>query len=87
MDENFDKLQQRAAAMTEEQAERLIRQFEEHFHEVGEHYPELKNRKSEVFEGWAIQKIAGLQKCVEYLGENLFALETKLNGLISVSQN
>ena len=54
----------------DERVQQLIKEFEEHFQQcvdgVG---PELVERKREIYEAWAIQKIAGLQLCVEHITE------------------
>ncbi len=49
----------------------LIHEFHAHFSELIEAHPEHTDRKREIFEGWAIQKIAGLQLVVEHISEQL----------------
>ena len=39
----------------------------DHFNDCAAHDPTAANRKREVFEAWAIQKIAGLQLAIENL--------------------
>jgi hypothetical protein len=53
----------------------LIREFETHFTEYLTYRPEDIDRKREVFESWAIQKIAGLQLTDQYLAEKVRSLE------------
>ena len=52
-------------------ASELIHEFHAHFTELIEAHPEHTDRKREIFEGWAIQKFAGLQLSVEHLSEQL----------------
>ncbi len=61
----LDEAERQAKARTNE----LIREFQAHFEEYVEAYPEHAEKKREVFEAWAIQKIAGLQLCVEHMSE------------------
>ena len=61
----LDQAEQQAKTRADE----LIREFHAHFDEYAEAHPEGVGRKREVFEAWAIQKIAGLQLCVEHVSE------------------
>jgi len=61
----LDDAEQRAQARADE----LIREFHAHFEEYAQAHPEHSEKKREVFEAWAIQKIAGLQLCVEHMSE------------------
>ena len=56
-------------AQAEARANELIHEFQAHFEEVAATYPEHAEKKREIFEAWAIQKIAGLQLCVEHMAE------------------
>ena len=49
----------------------LIGEFRAHFEECVSAHPEGAEKGREIFEAWAIQKIAGLQLCVEHLAEQL----------------
>ena len=60
-----------ANRQAEARAGELIREFQAHFAEYAEAHPEHAERAREIFEAWAIQKIAGLQLCVEQLSEQL----------------
>jgi hypothetical protein len=51
-------------------AEKLIHEFVDHFNECIEHDPSVADRKGDVFEAWAIQKLAGLQLAVEHLADH-----------------
>jgi hypothetical protein len=64
-----------AEADAEKRSEKLIKEFEAHFEEYLTFRPEDITRKREVFESWAIQKIAGLQLSVEYIGKHMQKLE------------
>ena len=52
-----------------ERTNELMHEFRAHFEEVVKAHPELAEKVRVVFEGWAIQKIAGLQLCVEHIAE------------------
>ena len=43
----------------------LIKEFEHHFQQVIQVDPAAENRRDQVFQAWAIQKIAGLQLSVQ----------------------
>ena len=58
-----------ADRQAESRTNELIREFQAHFEEYVETYPEHAEKKREIFEAWAIQKIAGLQLCVEHISE------------------
>ena len=53
----------------EARAGELILEFQAHFKKFIEAQPEHADRKREIFEAWTIQKIAGLQLCVEHMAE------------------
>ncbi len=59
----------RPEAQAEERARELIEEFQAHLSEFIEAQPEHADRKRDIFEAWAIQKIAGLQLCVEHMAE------------------
>ncbi len=56
-------------AQAEERANELIHEFQAHLAEFIEAQPQHADRKRDIFEAWAIQKIAGLQLCVEHMAE------------------
>ena len=56
-------------SQAEARADELIHEFHAHFEEVAAAHPEHAEKKREIFEAWAIQKIAGLQLCVEHIAE------------------
>ena len=58
-------------AEVDERSEELIHEFMNHFKTYVEIDPGAVDRKGEVFESWAIQKIAGLQLAIEHLLRNL----------------
>ena len=60
---------EKAERQAEARADELIHEFQAHFKEFAKAHPEHAKQKREVFEGWAIQKIAGLQLCVEHIAE------------------
>lgn len=50
------------------QAQKLIKDFQDHLATVKENAPEIDHRV--IFEGWTIQKIAGLQVIIKELVED-----------------
>ena len=55
----------------DQRSEELIREFISHFKKYVAVDPSAADRKNEVFESWAIQKIAGLQLAIEHLLRNV----------------
>ena len=55
----------------EKKTEELIYESPAHYQSYIEQHPEDKDRKDEVFQAWAIQKIAGLQLSMLELAEKL----------------
>ena len=53
----------------EEKTEELIYEFHAHYQSYIKLHPEDKDRKDEIFQAWAIQKIAGLQLSILELAE------------------
>ena len=54
-----------------DRAQDLMSEFRAHYQDCVEAHPELAGKPREIFEGWAIQKIAGLQLCVEHIAVQL----------------
>lgn len=54
-------------AEVDHRAEKLIHEFMEHFESCVVAEASTADRKGEVFEAWAIQKIAGPQLAIEHL--------------------
>lgn len=54
-------------------SEELMQEFFQHYQEFIETYPD-KQDKNIVFQGWVVQKIAGLQLVVMELAERLNAI-------------
>ncbi len=54
-------------AEVDHRTKRLIHEFTSHFLACVDAEPSAADRKGEVFEAWAIQKIAGLQLAIEHL--------------------
>ncbi len=63
-------------ARVEQKSEELIREFRSHLERYQAKHPEADVRR--VYEGWAIQKIAGLQVSVLELAEHLNILTEEL---------
>ncbi len=66
---NINPLSNGPEAQAEERANELIQEIQEHLEEFIEAQPQHADRKRDIFEVWAIQKIAGLQLCVEHMAE------------------
>ena len=49
----------------------LIDEFQQHYTEYVKVHPEHAERQRQIFEAWAIQKIAGLQLCVEHIATQI----------------
>ncbi len=79
MDGNGDSPLGKAEREAEARTVELIREFQTHFEEYAEGHPEGAEKEREIFEAWAIQKIAGLQLCVEHLAEQ-FNLHIESHG-------
>jgi predicted transposase YbfD/YdcC len=58
------------AARVDKKSEELINEFRAHLQEVQTKHPEFTDERK-IFEGWAIQKIAGLQGSVSHLAEQI----------------
>lgn len=62
----------------DERSRQLFKEFESHYKVVIDGNPELTGKRREIYEGWSIQKISGLQLAVEELTINLLkVIETK----------
>ena len=62
----------------DERSRKLIEEFDGHYKVVIAGNPELTDKRREIYEGWSIQKIAGLQLAIEELTVNLIkTIETK----------
>ncbi len=66
---NMNSPNDEGEAQVEARANELIYEFQAHFEEVAATYPAHAEKKREIYEAWAIQKIAGLQLCVEHIAE------------------
>lgn len=64
----LDKIEE-SEKIVEEKTEELIYEFHAHYQSYIKLRPEDKDRKDEIFQAWAIQKIAGLQLSILELAE------------------
>jgi len=64
----------------EERTAVLMVEFRSHCADVVEAHPDAEGRVREMFEAWAIQKIAGLQLCIEELATRLNNLAAHFAG-------
>ena len=62
----------------DERAEKLIRELKAHAEEYLTYYPEHGDKRREIFESWVIQKIAGLQLCIQHLARQTRKIENKI---------
>ena len=60
-----------AGRQAETRAHVLMLEFHTHMEEYTALHPEHTGKERQIFEAWAIQKIAGLQLCVEHISEQL----------------
>ena len=60
-----------AERQVDAKSEELIKEFYDHFEVYKKLHPEDKDRKDEVFQGWIIQKIAGLQLSIIEISERI----------------
>jgi hypothetical protein len=67
-------------------SEELIEEFHQHIQKCRAHAPQLDERT--IFEGWVIQKLAGIQTIVLSLAEDLSRLRTLLldPSLLNIAQ-
>ena len=63
-----------AGRQVDSQSNELIAEFRSHCEEFQKQHPEHRDNRI-IFEGWAIQKIAGLQLSVFQLSERIHVLE------------
>jgi hypothetical protein len=61
----------------DKQTEILIDEFYSHYDEYIELRPEDAEKKNEIFQGWIIQKIAGIQISIIELAKQINALSKK----------
>jgi hypothetical protein len=67
-----------AASEIDAKAQELMREFFDHVREVRQKFPEALDPRK-IFEGWAIQKIAGLQYTVLHLGAAVAELQERVS--------
>ncbi len=82
MEEKFDFDEFIAEVDAEEHSKKLIEEFKTHWNEVASDNPELAHAKEQVFAGWAIQKIAGLQLSILHLEQKLRNVENVIKTLL-----
>ena len=61
----------KAEQEVEEKSAELIKEFYNHMKEYIRLNPEDKDRKDEIFQGWIIQKIAGLQLSIIHISDRI----------------
>ena len=58
-------------------SERLIAEFAQHYAELIDAHPEHEGQRDRAFQGWIIQKVAGLQLCVTELERRIAETQKK----------
>ena len=58
----------------DKQTEKLIKEFYEHYKEYIKLRPDDVEKKNEIFQGWIIQKIAGIQISIIELAKQINSL-------------
>ena len=59
----------------DDKSEDLMIEFNDHFEELIEIHPEFAAKRDAAFQGWIIQKVAGLQLCVSELERRIETLK------------
>ena len=68
-----DDMDSELEAAVDARSQDLMKEFVHHFKQVIETEPMTEGRRDQVFQAWAIQKIAGLQLCVQEIAMKLNA--------------
>ena len=55
----------------DKKSQELIREFQSHYEEFVRAHPEHTGQRDEIFQGWIIQKIAGIQVSIYEIAESL----------------
>ncbi len=58
-------------AVVDKKSEELIQEFQLHYEEFVRAHPEHTGQRDEIFQGWVIQKIAGIQVSIHKIAEGL----------------
>jgi vacuolar-type H+-ATPase subunit D/Vma8 len=66
----FDE-NEKPEAVVDKKSEELIQEFQSHYEELVRAHPEHADQRDEIFQGWIIQKIAGIQVSIYEIAESL----------------
>ncbi len=66
----FDE-NEKPETVVDKKSEELIREFQSHYEEFVRAHPERTGQRDEIFQGWVIQKIAGIQVSIYEIAESL----------------
>ena len=66
----FDE-NEKPEAVVDKKSEELIREFQSHYEKLVRAHPEHTGQRDEIFQGWVIQKIAGIQVSIYEIAESL----------------
>ena len=58
-------------------SDELMLEFDTHYAELIDAHPEHEGKRDPAFQGWVIQKIAGLQLCVTELEKRITKMKSK----------
>ena len=61
----------------DEKSDELMIEFDKHHAELLEAHPEHEGKRDLAFQGWIIQKVAGLQLCVSELERRIADMQKK----------
>ncbi|MFH1216541.1 MAG: hypothetical protein V1706_08570 [Pseudomonadota bacterium] len=74
---NFCIDKKMAELFVDAKSQELMTEFLNHYKAVAKEDPNLEGRRHDVFEGWAIQKIAGLHLVIDRLIKKIIVNETR----------
>jgi hypothetical protein len=69
---------EKTEARIDQKSEELMREFQSHYEEFVQAHPEHADQRSEIFQGWIIQKIAGIQI-------SIYEIVERLNKLVGIN--
>lgn len=83
--EDVFEIKNKKAKEVDELANNLITEFYSHYNEVSERENSVMDQ-SKVFEGWVVQKIAGLQLMIYRFNDEIEQMRKELNKISKLSK-
>ncbi len=83
--EDVFEIKNKIAKEVDELANNLITEFYSHYNEVSERENSVMDQ-SKVFEGWVVQKIAGLQLMIYRFNDEIEQMRKELNKISKLSK-